>query len=482
MDLDTMSATAAVEGIRAGTMSSEELLDAMLERVEARNDELNLVVAFDLERARQRCRQADDAARRGESWGPLHGLPLTIKDTFETEGLVTTSGSPTLADHVPSSDAEPVARLKAAGAIVYGKSNVPLWAADMQTTNEVYGLSRNPYDPSRTTGGSSGGAAAALAAGMTLLELGSDIGGSIRCPAHYNGVTGHKPTWGAISSLGHIPGPPGSRAPVDLGVMGPLARYVQDLELAMGPLCSPGLAGVPGGALPPPSPASASLQGLRVGLWAEDVAAPTSRDVTGSLRRLADQLSDAGAEVDETARPGPSLEESHLLYVELLTAALAGSFGRSALDHFADVLGDEAAPPVSRAQARGALLSHLDWLAADERRHRLIAAWDQLFGRVDVVLAPCAPVTAFPHDIERSWGQRTLDVDGTDVPYALHLVWAGLATLPLLPATAVPVGRSAEGLPIGAQVIGPRWGDRTTLAVARLVEECTGGFQPPPRS
>lgn len=482
MDLGTISATEAVAAIRAGTLGSEELLDALLERVEGRNDELNLVVAFDVERARHRCREADGARRRGEWWGPLHGLPLTIKDTFETEGLVTTAGSPTLAGHVPGADAEAVARLKAAGAVVYGKTNVPLWAGDMQTTNEVYGLSRNPWDPSRTAGGSSGGAAGALAAGMTPLEVGSDIGGSIRCPAHYNGVAGHKPTWGAVPIRGHIPGPPGSRAPGDLGVAGPLARHVEDLQLAMDVLVGPDLAGVPGGRLPPAVAAVAGddCRDLRVVLWADDPAAPTSRETTAAVRRVADRLADAGARIDDTDRPGPSLEETHLLYVELLTAALGASFGQSARERFAAVRDDPAASPVDRAQARGALAGHGDWLAADERRHQLIAAWDRLFTRADVVLAPCAPTPAFPHDVERSWGRRTLDVDGVEVPYALHLVWAGLATLPLLPATAVPVARSAEGLPIGVQVLGPRWGDRTTLAVARHVERCTGGFTPPP--
>jgi amidase len=483
MDLDTVGATEAVARLARGEVGSEELLDAQLARVEALDGELNLITALDVDRARARCRQADAATARGERWGPLHGLPITIKDSFETEGLVTTAGAKALAGHVPDRDADAVALLKAAGAVVFAKTNLPLYAGDFQTYNDLHGLSRNPWDPGRTVGGSSGGAAAAVACGMTLLELGSDIGGSIRCPAHYNGVAGHKPTLRAVPERGHIPGPPGSLAPPDLAVMGPLARTVADLALALDVLTGPDLAGVPGGRLPPPSPARASLEGLRVAVWAEDPAAPTSREVTGAVRALGDRLADAGAVVDDTARPGVPLEQATGLYLELLTAALAGGFPPGALAAFRAVLEDPDTDPASpaAAQARGALWSHAEWLAADERRHRVMARWAELFERVDVVISPCAPVPAFPHDTERSFGQRCLDVDGEAVPYLLHVVWAGLASLPLLPATAVPVTRSAEGLPIGVQVVGPRWGDRTTLAVAALVESVTGGFAPPPR-
>jgi amidase len=480
MDLDRASASDALAALRSAELKSEELLDAHLDRVAAHNDELALVVAFDVDRARARCREADAATAQGVSWGPLHGLPITIKDSFETAGLTTTSGAPALADHVPERDADGVAALRAAGAIVYGKTNLPLYAGDFQTYNELFGVSRNPWDPDRTVGGSSGGAAGALATGMTLLELGSDIGGSIRCPAHYVGVAGHKPTWNALSSRGHIPGPPGALAPPDLSVPGPMARTVTDLELALDVLTGARPGGVPGGRFPDPSPASGRAAGLRVALWAEDPATPTSGEITAALRRVADLLAGHGAIIDDTARPGPSLEETTLLYLELLTAALSGGFPAGARARFREVLDDPDASPLARAQARGALASHVDWLAADERRHQVMARWDGFFERVDVVLAPCAPVPAFPHDVDRPFGQRTLDVDGRDLPYLQHLVWPGLATLPLLPATAVPVARSADGLPIGLQVVGPRWGDRTTLAVARLIEEAVGGFVPPP--
>jgi amidase len=453
MDLSTLTAHAALAAMARGELGSEELLDAHLSVVERHNGELNAVVALDA-RARSRCRQADRRRARGEVLGPLHGLPITMKDSFETEGLVTTCGSPALAGYVPRSDAAAVARLRAAGAIVYGKTNLPLYAADFQTANEVYGLSRNPWDQSRTVGGSSGGAAAALASGMTLLELGSDIGGSIRAPAHYNGVAGHKPTWGAVPQRGHIPGPPGALAPLDLGVVGPMARSIADLELALEVLTGEGVAGVPGAQLPPAR--IGALAGVRVGLWVEDPAAPTSRHVSSVLRATADRMADHGASIDDRIRPDRSLDEMHQVYVQLLAAAMG--------------------------QGAGGRQSHREWLDADERRHQIMRSWRRFFDEVDVVIAPCAPVTAFPHDLAGAPETRTIDVDGEPVPYLDHLVWAGLATLPLLPATAVPVGCAPDGLPVGAQVIGPRWADRTTLAVARLVEGQGGGFLAPPQT
>lgn len=405
---------------------------------------------------------------------------MTIMDSFETEGLDTTCGAPALARYVPGSDAAAVARLRGAGAVVFGKTNVPLFAGDFQTCNEVYGLSRNPWDPGRTTGGSSGGAAAALAAGMTLLELGSDIWGSIRAPAHYNGVAGQKPTWGAVPTRGHIPRPPGSLAPIDLGVVGPLGRRVEDLALALSVLTAPDLAGVPGGALPPSAPATGSLRRLRVAAWADDPAAPTSREVSAAVRALADRMAAGGALVDELARPGPSLEEMTVVYVELLMGVLGGGYDASATERFQAVV--DASPDgggVALAQARGVVQRHQAWLAVDERRHQIMAGWERLFERVDVVIAPCAPGIAFPHDVAGPAATRSLDIDGRAVPYLRHLVWAGLATLPQLPATVVPVARSASGLPIGVQIVGPRWADRSTLAVGRLVEQLAGGFVSP---
>jgi amidase len=483
VDLATLTAVEALRLMAAGELGSEELLDAHLAQVDRLNAELNLVVAVD-ERARAECRRIDRLRARGGVTGRLAGLPMTVKDSFETKGLVTTSGSPALARYVPGRDAEAVRRLRAAGAIIYGKSNLPQFGSDIQTWNEVYGLSRNPWDPERTVGGSSGGAAGALATGMTLLELGSDIGGSIRAPAHYSGVAGHKPTWPAISDHGHIPGPPGSLAPIDLGVVGPLARTAADLTVAMDVLVGSMLAGVPGGSLPGPPIASGSLDGLRIGLWADDPAAPTSVEVSSAVRSLADQLADRGAIVDEGARPGPSLEEMTLVYVQLMMAVMGATLGDDVLELLETLVdaADESAPTLQLAYARGVVQRHREWLGVDERRHQIGDAWRRVFQQVDVVLAPCAPTTAFAHDVATPTADRTIDVDGRREPYLRHLVWAAPASLALLPSTVVPIARSATGLPIGIQIIGPRWGDRTTLAVGQLIEGVTGGFVAPDRT
>ena len=454
-DLSSSTATDAMVALSTGSISSVELLDAMVQRVERFNPTLNAVVALDVDRARVRAQAADEARARGETWGRLHGLPMTIKDIFATEGLVTTSGHVPFANYVPDTDASAVAALKRAGAIVFAKTNLPEFGGDIQSYNAIHGVCRNPWNPERTSGGSSGGAAVALATGMSVLELGSDIGGSIRVPCHYNGVYGHKSTYGAIDEFGEIPLPSGwTHAPVDLVVTGPMGRSVADLSLGLDVLTGAGVGGVPGAALPPASPRALSARGLRVGVWVDDPAAPTSTEIKAAIRAVANLMADYGAIVTETAGPGPSLDEQNLLYQQLLSAAVLSP--------------------------RSLAATHRDWMAADERRHRLIAAYQRFFTGVDVVLAPIAPTTAFTHRTEGPLNERTLTVDGVTVPYLRHLAWAGLATLPGLPSTAVPIGRSAEGLPIGMQIIGPKWGDRTTIAVAGMVESLIGGFVPPP--
>src|ERR1700694_3687334 len=240
VDLDFATTTELTRAVRNRTISSRELLDHILARVDQHNPGLNAIVAFDLDRARAAADAADAATTKGDAAGSLHGLPMTVKDVWETEGLVTTSGAPELKDYVPQADALAVGRLKAAGAIIFGKTNTPLYAGDFQTFNDVYGLTNNPWNTSRTAGGSSGGAAAAVAAGLTPLELGSDIGGSIRNPAHFNGGYGLKPSWGVVPSRGHIPGPPGSLVESDVNCNGPLARSLEDLRLALGVVAGPG--------------------------------------------------------------------------------------------------------------------------------------------------------------------------------------------------------------------------------------------------
>ena len=453
IDLSTATATDALDALARGSITSEALLTAQLERVERFNPVLNAVVAMDLDGALRDARAADEARRQGRLTGPLHGLPMTIKDIFATRGLVTTSGHAPLSDYRPEADAPAVAALRAAGAVVFGKTNLPEFGGDIQSYNDIHGLCRNPWNPDRTAGGSSGGAGAALASGMTLLELGSDIGGSIRVPCHYNGVFGHKPTWNAVDRFGESPRPPvWAHALMDLVVAGPMGRSVADVRLGLDVLTAITTGGIPGARLPPASPRSHSARGLRVAIHVEDPAAPTSAACKAAVREVGARLAAAGAQVTEPELPGLDLAEQNILYRDLLNAAMSPGYAAS----------------------------HQEWKAVDERRHRLRADYARFFQDHDVLLAPIAPTPAFPHVTEGSMGSRKLTVDGVEISYLKHLVWAGLPTLPGLPATAVPVALSDEGLPMGLQVIGPLWADQTTLAVAGLIETLNGGFRPPP--
>ena len=475
VDLTRDTASHLVAELRAGRLSSRELLDAQLVQFERWNPAVNAVVATNIERARAEAVAADEAFVRGGPTGLLHGLPMTIKDSFETEGIVTTSGALELRDHMPARDADPVGRLRAAGAIVFGKTNVPLYAGDWQTYNEVHGRTNNPWDTDRVPGGSSGGAAAAVAPGISPLELGSDIGGSIRVPAHCCGVFGHKPTQGLVPDRGHIPGPSGTIAPPDLGVRGPLGRSVDDLAMAMEVLLSAGMRDAPGTL---PAPRRHAADRPRVVVYLDDALCPLGSEVRRVLEAAVAAFAAAGAQLVEASVP--PMSDTHRLYQRLLTAVTSAGLPTHVIDEMARIAVDPGHP--FHAQAADYGLSHRDWLVADEGRHHLRARWSSdVFAVADVVLAPIAPVPAFVHDSDKPFGMRTIDVDGTPRDYdQVMLPWAGFATLPGLPATAVPVGRTAGGLPVGVQVIGPRWGDLTCLAAARLLERATGGFVPPP--
>ena len=379
IDLSTATATDALDALARGAITSEALLTAQLERVERFNPVLNAVVAMDLDGAMRDARAADEAHRQGRLTGPLHGLPMTIKDIFATRGLVTTSGHAPLSAYRPDADAPAVAALRAAGAVVFGKTNLPEFGGDIQSYNDIFGLCRNPWNPERTAGGSSGGSGAALASGMTLLELGSDIGGSIRVPCHYNGVFGHKPTWNAVDRFGESPRPPvWAHALMDLVVAGPMGRSVADVRLGLDVLTAITTGGIPGARLPPASPRSQSARGLRVAIHVEDPAAPTSAACKAAVREVGARLAAAGAQVTEPGLPGPDLAEQNVLYRDLLNAAMSPGYAAS----------------------------HQEWKAADERRHRLRADYARFFQDHDVLLAPIAPTAAFPHVTEGSMGSR----------------------------------------------------------------------------
>jgi amidase len=480
-DLALRPATELCELLATGKVGSVELLDLFLARVERLNPPLNAVVALDASRARARAAEADAALARGERWGPLHGLPMTIKDAFETEGLVTTSGAPELRDHVPTADAVAVARLKAAGAVVFGKTNLPLYAGDTQTYNEVYGRTANPWALDRTVGGSSGGSAAALAAGLTGLELGSDIGGSIRNPAHYCGVYGHKPTFGVVPVRGHIPGPPGTLGTPDVGVVGPMGRSVADLELGLDVLAGPDTADAVGWRLDlPPARNGGALAGLRVATWFEDSATRVEAEQRVLFERAAAALAAEGAHV-EAVTPPVGLGELAHSWERLVLPIVMSGLPRTVFDQFAsvaDVMPDDDTDAAGRV-LRAITQRHRSWMSADEARHRHRAAFARFFEDHDVLLAPVMPTAAYPHDTDTDIAARMITVDGEARSYMENIAWAGGIGTLLLPVTVPPVGFTPNGLPVGIQVVAPYLEDRTALAAAAHIERLLGGFRPP---
>ncbi len=453
-------------------LSSVEVTRFYINRIGKHNPVINAVIAERFEAALDEARQADEKVRRGEPVGALHGLPMTIKDAYEVTGLTCEVGHLPFKGRVSDTDAVVVQRLRAAGAIILGKTNTPLHCADLQTYNAIHGTTCNPHNVERTPGGSSGGAAAALAAGMTPLEFGSDIGGSIRTPSHFCGLFGHKPTFDIIPQRGHVPPAHGAITTSALNVMGPLARSVDDLELAFD--VTVGFDSKPGVgaelALPPSS--VESVKHLRVGLWLGDDYCPVDTEILAGIQRAAQQLEALGAQVEE-AEPEFSLAEHHETYLMHLSPIIGASFGPDQLALMEDVARELGPDDKSHnaIQARGALLPHREWLVWNEIRAHMSAKWAAFFDDYDVLICPVTPTTAMPHDQDTPFGARKIMVNGTPRPYSDNVVWAGVATLCSLPSTAVPVGRHSDGLPYGLQVIGPEYGDRTTLAVAKMLEE-----------
>lgn len=482
LDIATATATELAQAVRDREVSSRELLEYLLARGERLNPALNAIVAWDVDRARAAAAAADDATARGDAAGPLHGLPMTVKDVFETEGLVTTSGAPALAQHVPGQDAVAVARLRAAGAIIFGKTNTPLYAGDVQTYNEVYGRTNNPWDLTRTAGGSSGGAGSALAAGLTPLELGSDIGGSIRNPAHYNGVYGLKPSWGVVPTRGHIPGPPGSLVPVDVGVAGPLARGVADLRTSLGIVAGPLPQEAVGWRLElDPGPALDDVRGLRVATVFDEGAdvLPIAADVRANLDSFAARVADAGARVEPAALPVP-LADGFRIWLDLVGPVFGLGLPDEEFAHLASLENVPGDSP-GLAMAKAMTSRFRPWFIAAEIRERQRAAWGRFFGDYDVVLAPVMPTAAYPHDTEGPMDQRVLDIDGAPVPYLTTTAWCCAIGSALLPVVTLPTGLNQAGLPVGVQVIGPFLSDRRLLRIAELLDSAAGGgFIPPP--
>ncbi len=475
-----MTATALTKALERREISAVEALDAHLAAVDARNDAINVVVTVDADRARAEASEIDRRRIAGEALGPLAGLPMTVKDSLMTAGMRTTSGAPELADFVPEIDAAPVARLRAAGAVIYGKTNLPLYAGDTQSFNEVFGTSNNPWDLSRTVGGSSGGSAGALAAGLTSLEVGSDIAGSIRNPAGMCGVVGHKPSYGIVSAKGQIPGPPGTLTQADLAVVGPMARSVADVELALGILAGPDDWHDEAWSLRLPPPRTLDPAELRVAVMATDPHCPVDPEIESAIDGVADRLEALGARVSRDARPDRfDFEKADRTFWALLGGALSGGLSLTELDQMAA----EAAAggtPSGELGVDQSWMRHREWLTNNERRLQMRARWKTFFDSWDVVLAPIAPTVAYVHDHSFPMSDRTVDVAGTQRPYLDIMRWMGVFGMAYLPATALPVAVHSNGLPIGLQVVGPFLHDRTALAAAAMIEQLTGGTQRPP--
>jgi amidase len=482
MEWSFQTAEELIAALRAGAVTSVELTEEAIARIERDDEVINAICVPDFDRARAAAHRADQARARGKD-RPLLGVPVTVKESYNIAGLPTTWGMPPHRNFMPAEDAVQVSRLKAAGAVLLGKTNVPLGLQDIQSFNELYGTTTNPWDHHRTPGGSSGGSAAALASGFGALSIGSDIAGSLRTPAHFCGVYAHKPTLGLAANRGMVPpGEPALPVDLDLAVVGPMARSARDLALLLDVMAGPDpltLGKAYDLKLPPAR--HERLRDFRVLVIEEHPLIATGSAVRAGVDRVAAALVDGGAHIERHTPLLPDLTEAATLYTQLLISGSVARFpvesheqlrtraaGLSPDDHSLDAV-----------RLRAMLFSHRDWMEAGNRREHHRHAWRRLFAEFDAVVCPITPTPAFPHDHNPNPLERRIDIDGVEYPYLDQLVWAGVATMPGLPATAIPTGRSSEGLPVGVQLIGPMYEDRTPLRLAELLEHDIGGFQAP---
>jgi len=464
--------------IRRKKIGCLELLDHFLARVEKYNPTLNAIVWMDKDKARRRAKAADAALRKGKRFGPLHGVPMTIKESYQVAGSPTTWGAPSMKENVTDETAVSAQRMIDAGVTLFGKTNVPLMLADWQSYNAVYGVTRNPWDTDRTPGGSSGGSSAALASGMTAIDAGSDIGSSIRNPAHYCGVFGHKPTWGLITYRGHAL--PNSVAPPDISVVGPLARSAADLDVALDVMAGPDPDD--GGYLKVALPKceKTSLRQFRVAVKLTDPASDVDNEYADQLQALVDKLAKAGCKIKEAA-PDIDTARLHDVYIRLLRAATSARMPESDIDDWQRELASE--PNEYLAQSvDGVTMTHRRWLQLNNERHQMRLEFNAFFKDYDVLLCPVAASAAFPHDHEhegKRW-RRRITVNNKRVSPTDQLFWAGYSGLVCLPSTVGPAGITPSGLPTGYQAIAAQGKDKTSIAFAKLVERAVGGFEPPP--
>jgi amidase len=463
----TLPLTALIAALDAGEVSARELLDAHLDRIAHLDGAINSVVTLEPDRARTEAAAIDDARANGHDVGPLAGVPITIKDAIATEGIRSTGGATELRDFVPTEDATVVDTVRRAGAVVFAKTNIPRWSGDYQSYNDVFGTTSNPWDPTRTPGGSSGGPAAAVAMGFTAFEIGTDIGGSIRVPSSFCGVYGHKPSFGLIPTYGYLDHPTLHRNVADVNVFGPIARSVDDLELLLGLLAGPNPDDAAAWRLELPPPRAVELGGFRVAAWLDDPFCPVEPEVFDVLTTVVDQLEAAGARIDRARRPALDPARAAAVGSVLISVATAIS---------------ETEEEFAAAASDGRALAHRSWDVLSRERGELRRRWAEFFADVDILLCPVIAVPPFTHvhsEVGSNWSSATL-ADHGDRPYRDLIGWSALIGSAYLPVTVPPVGRTADGLPIGVQVVAPYLHDRTALAFARCMSEVLGGYVPPP--
>ncbi len=492
LDLNLRPAVELASLIRHGQVSATEALEGALDRYERFNPAVNAVVVTRIDEARRRAAEADAAAAAGTCWGPLHGVPMTIKEAFDWAGTPSTWGNPAWADNIAAADAITVDRLHQAGAVIWGKTNVPLMLGDWQSFNDIYGCTNNPWDLTRVPGGSSGGSAVALATGMASLELGSDIGASIRNPAHYCGVFGHKPTFGLVPDGGHAV--PGALVGSDIAVCGPLARSAADLNVALDILAGPSGFDALGYSVALEPEHRDTLGAFRVGVMLDTPVIRNSTAMIDTLQRAVDALAAAGANVRE-ATPDIDQSEFHDNYLMLLRAATGAladdETWNEALSRSRKLRREPDGDGASRGDLQGdyqavvdyaMTMSHREWFMHHNKREGYRKAWAKFFEDFDLLLCPIAASAAFVHDHTGTRPTRSIDIDGHQELGVDQLFWAGWSCNVYLPATVAPVGLTKDGLglPVGMQIVAPHLGDRRSIRYASLIERTLGGFVAPP--
>ena len=479
-DIPFRSAKQLASLIRRKKLGCLELLDNYLDRIERYNSKLNAIIFMDVEAARKRAKAADRALKRGEVWGPLHGVPMTIKESYDVVGMPTTWGVSQFKNNYPKKNAIAVDRFLNAGAVLFGKTNVPLFLADWQSFNDIYGTTNNPWDITRVPGGSSGGSGAALAAGLTGLEAGSDIGSSIRNPAHYCGVFGHKPTYGIVTPRGQSL--PGVVATTDISAVGPLTRSADDLALAMEVMAGPDDIDGLGWQLKLPKPKKKKLSEFKVAVIYTDSEAEVDEEVQMCIRNVTKFLRKNKVKVKENARPDIDSGEAYRNYIQLLRAATVKQLTPKEFQKNLETLGtlDPKDNSYPAQMIRAQVMHHKDWLHLNEDRHHMRLAWADFFNKYDLLLCPAAATTAFPHNQKGERWERMIMVNGKPQPSTTQMFWAGYSCNFYLPSTVAPVGFASDGLPVGVQIVGPQYGDFTCIHFARMLEREFHGFVQPP--